>query len=160
MELFEVLNAFCTRRSGSVSDDDKRKYAYMIRRLFSAQFPILCESVNRMDSDPLVTSNLISMVTVRYNGLPSYLTKKITQKKKQESIRTKFDDCVLEKYMEINQCGIREVEEAYDFSPNEIEQALTLIENNFFGGKDKVVIKKKKPSSKSKKITEKDETLF
>ena len=113
MELFEVLNAFCTRQSNSVSDADKRKFAYMIRRLFSAQFPMICESVNRMDSDPLYTANLISLLTVRYNGLPSYLRMKINQKKKKETIRTLYDDCVIDKYMEINECGIREVEEAY-----------------------------------------------
>lgn len=159
MELFEVLNAFCTRRAGAVSDDDKRKYAYMIRRLFSAQFPLLCEYVNRMDSDPLYTATLISMVTARYNGLPPYLRLKISQKKRKESIREKYDDCVVDKYMEINECGIREVEEAYFFNQEEVDKAMDLIKQNFFDNKSKVVISK----SKSKKTTKKkqdDESLF
>lgn len=160
MELFDVLNAFCTRRSGSVSDNDKRKFAYMIRRLFSAQFPLLCESVNRMDSDPLYTANLISMLTVRYNGIPPYLKMKITQKKKQETIRNKYDDCVIEKYMEINECGIREVEEAYEFNPDELTHALDLIKSNFFGGKDKTIVKKTKSTSSKKKKEKEEETLF
>lgn len=155
MELFDVLNAFCTRRSGEVSDDDKRKFAYMIRRLFSAQFPMICETVNRLDSDPLYTANLISFVTVKYNGIPSYLKKKISQKKKQENIRTKYDDCVIDKYMEINECGIREVEEAYFFNKDEVDKALNLIKSNFFDNKNKIVIKKVKPSKK-----EKEEKLF
>lgn len=155
MELFDVLNAFCTRRSGEVSDDDKRKFAYMIRRLFSAQFPMICEAVNRLDSDPLYTANLISFVTVKYNGIPPYLKKKISQKKKQENIRTKYDDCVIDKYMEINECGIREVEEAYFFNKDEVDKALNLIKSNFFDNKDKIVIKKVKPSKK-----EKEEKLF
>lgn len=156
MELFEVLNAFCTRRSGEVSDEDKKKYAYMIRRLFSAQFPMICECVNRMDSDPLYTANLISFVTVRYNGLPPYLKMKISQKKKQETIRTKFDDCVIDKYMEINECGIREVEEAYSFNKEEVEKVLNLIQQNFFDNKSKVIIKKTPKKKKEKK----EETLF
>lgn len=161
MELFEVLNAFCTRRSNAVSDGDKRKYAYMIRRLFSAQFPLVCEAVNRMDSDPLYTANLISLLTTRYNGLPPYLKLKISQKKKKETIRTKYDDCVIDKYMEINECGIREVEEAYDFNPEEVEKALDLLKINFFGGKDKVVIKKTKSKETTKpKKQKKEETLF
>ena len=155
MELFDVLNAFCTRRSGEVSDNDKRKYAYMVRRLFSAQFPMICESVNRMDSDPLYTSNLISFVAVRYNGLPPFLKMKINQKKKQETIRTKFDDCVVDKYMEINECGIRELEEAYFFNKEEVENSLNLIKKNFFGGKDKVVVKKT-----PKRKIEKEDKLF
>lgn len=156
MELFEVLNAFCTRRSSSVSDNDKRKYAYMIRRLFSAQFPIICESVNRMDSDPLYTSNLISMLTVRYNGLPPYLKLKINQKKKKETIRSLYDDCVIDKYMEINECGIREVEEAYYFNRVELENALNIIKKNFFDNKDKVIIRKTKSKSNSKKPSKND----
>lgn len=160
MELFDVLNAFCTRKSGSVSDSDKRKFAYMIRRLFSAQFPMLCESVNRMDSDPLYTSNLISMVATRYNGLPSFLRLKISQKKKKETIRTKYDDCVIDKYMEINQCGIREVEEAYEFGQTELEHALDLIQKNFFENKKSIVVSKVKSKSKSKKKEKEEETLF
>lgn len=158
MELFEVLNAFCTKRANSVTDDDKRKYSYMIRRLFSAQFPILCEYVNRMDSDPLYTANLLSLVTSRYNSLPPYLKLKISQKKRQESIRTKYDDCVIDKYMEINECGIREVEEAYFYNQEEVDKALGLIKQNFFNNKDKVVINKTK-SKKTSKVKE-DETLF
>lgn len=156
MELFEVLNAFCTRRSNTVSDNDKRKFAYMIRRLFSAQFPMICETVNRLDSDPLYTANLISLLTVRYNGLPQYLKMKISQKKKQETIRTKYDDDVLNKYMEINECGIREVEEAYFYNPMELEHALDLIKSNFFDNKSSVIVKKTKPKKKEKE----DEKLF
>ena len=158
MELFDVLNAFCTIQSNNVSDGDKRKFAYMIRRLFSAQFPILCESVNRLDFDPLYTSNLIALLTTRYNGLPPYLKIKISQKKKQETIRTKYDDCVLEKYMDINECGIREVEEAYEFNPDELTKALDLIKSNFFENKSKVIVRKSK--EKSKKIDKVDEKLF
>lgn len=133
----------------------------MIRRLFSAQFPLICESVNRLDSDPLYTANLVSLLTTRYNGLPPYLKMKINQKKKKETIRTLYDDCVIDKYMEINECGIREVEEAYEFNQEEVEKALDLIKVNFFGGKDKVVIKKSKSkTSKKQEKQKKEETLF
>lgn len=159
MELFEVLNAFCTKRSGEVSDADKRKHAYMIRRLFSAQFPMLCECVNRLDSDPLYTSTLIGIVTSRYGSMPPYLKLKISQKKKNESIRENYDDCVIDKYMEINECGIREVEEAYFYGKEELERALDLIKSNFFDNKNKVVISKVK-QPKKKKVKEDDEKLF
>ena len=159
MELFDVLGAFCTRRSGQVSDSDKKKFAYMIRRLFSAQFPTMCESVNRMDSDPLYTANLISMLAARYNGIPPFLKLKIEQKKKKETIRSKYDDCVIDKYMEINECGIREVEEAYFFNSEEIDKAMNLIKVNFFDNKSKVIVKKTKEKSKNKK-EKKEETLF
>ena len=61
--------------------------------------------------------------------------------------------------MEINECGIREVEEAYGFSPDEITEALNLIKKNFFNNKDKVIVKKlsKKEidAEKKRKETEK-----
>jgi hypothetical protein len=85
----------------------------MLRRLFSAQFPIQCELVNRLDSDPLVDAEIIAMLAMRFNGLPAFLKTRIDQKKKKETIRTYYEDDVLNKYMEINECGIREVEEAY-----------------------------------------------
>jgi hypothetical protein len=142
MELYEVLNCYCNRNSGAVSKEDKRKYSYMLRRLFSAQFPIQCELVNRLDSDPLVDAELIALLAMRYNGLPSFLKTRIDQKKKKETIRTFYEDEVLDKYMEINECGIREVEEAYSFNKAELDNALKLIKSNFFNNKEKVLVTK------------------
>jgi hypothetical protein len=158
MELYDVLSAFCSRRSGVVDDTDKRKYAYMIRRLFSAQYPLLCDSLNSLESDPLYTSNILAIVASRYNGLPNFLRMKITQKKKKETIREKYDDCVIDKYMEVNECGIREVEEAYEFNKDEVEQALNLIKMNYFDNKSKVIVKKGSP--KKSKPVKKEEVLF
>ena len=95
MELYEVLNCYCNRNSGAVSKDDKRKFSYMLRRLFSAQFPIQCELVNRLDSDPLVDAEVIALLALRFNGLPNFLKVKIDQKKKKESIRKYYGDDVV-----------------------------------------------------------------
>lgn len=142
MELFEVLNCYCNRNSGAVSKEDKRKYSYMLRRLFSAQFPIQCELINRLDTDPLITSEIVAMLAMRYNGLPNFLKTRIDQKKKKETIRTYYEDDVLNKYMEINECGIREVEEAYGVNKDEVDKALKLIKSNFFNNKEKVLVDK------------------
>lgn len=142
MELFEVLNSYCNRNSGAVSKEDKRKYSYMLRRLFSAQFPQQCELVNRLDSDPLVDAELIALLALRFNGLPTFLKTRIDQKKKKETIRTYYEDEVLNKYMEINECGIREVEEAYAVNKAEVDNALKLIKSNFFNNKEKVLVNK------------------
>jgi len=152
MELYEVLNCYCNRNSGAVSKEDKRKYSYMLRRLFSAQFPIQCELVNRLDSDPLVDAELIALLAMRFNGLPSFLKTRIDQTKKKESIRKFYEDDVLNKYMEINGCGIREVEEAYSINKPELDKALKLIKSNFFNNKEKVIVSKnieKKEEEKS-----------
>ena len=113
MELYEVLNAYCSRSSGAVSKEDKRKYSYMLRRLFSSTYPIQCSLINRIDTDAVSASNIIALLASRYNGLPDFLKIKVDQKKKKETIRKFYEDDVLSKYMEINQCGIREIEEAY-----------------------------------------------
>jgi hypothetical protein len=141
-ELYEVLNCYCNRNSGAVSKEDKRKYSYMLRRLFSAQFPIQCELVNRLDSDPLADAEIIAMLAMRFNGLPNFLKTRIDQKKKKETIRTYYEDDVLNKYMEINECGIREVEEAYEINKTELDNALKLIKSNFFNNKEKVLVQK------------------
>ena len=142
MELYEVLNCYCNRNSGAVSKDDKRKYSYMLRRLFSSQFPIQCELVNRLDSDPLIDAELIALLAMRFNGLPNFLKIRVDQTKKKESIRKFYEDDVLNKYMEINECGIREVEEAYDVNQTELDNALKLIKSNFFNNKEKVIVSK------------------
>lgn len=142
MELFEVLNCYCNRNSGAVSKEDKKKYSYMLRRLFAAQFPIQCELVNRLNSDPLVDAELIALLAMRYNGLPNFLKTRIDQTKKKESIRKFYEDDVLAKYMEINECGIREVEDAYAINKEEMDWALKLIKANFFNNKEKVLVQK------------------
>ena len=141
-ELYEVLNCYCNRNSGAVSKEDKRKYSYMLRRLFAAQFPIQCELINRLDTDPLIASEIVAMLAMRYNGLPNFLKTRIDQKKKKETIRTYYEDDVLNKYMEINECGIREVEEAYGVNKDEVDKALKLIKSNFFNNKEKVLVDK------------------
>jgi hypothetical protein len=155
MELFEVLNCYCNRNSGAVSKEDKRKYSYMLRRLFSAQFPVQCELVNRLDSDPLVDAEIIAMLAMRFNGLPNFLKTRIDQKKKKETIRTYYEDDVLNKYMEINECGIREVEEAYAINKTELDNALKLIKSNFFNNKEKVLVDKN-----TNKESETEKSLF
>ena len=142
MELYEVLNCYCNRNSGAVTKEDKKKYSYMLRRLFAAQFPIQCELVNRLSSDPLVDAELIALLAMRYNGLPAFLKTRIDQTKKKESIRKFYEDDVLAKYMEINECGIREVEEAYEINKTELDNALKLIKSNFFNNKEKVLVQK------------------
>jgi len=154
-ELFEVLNCYCNRNSGAVSKEDKRKYSYMLRRLFSAQFPIQCQLVNGLDSDPLVDAELIALLALRFNGLPAFLKTRIDQKKKKETIRTYYEDNVLNKYMEINECGIREVEEAYAINKLEVDNALKLIKSNFFNNNEKIIINKN-----TNKEEETEKTLF
>ena len=159
MELFEYLQCICNRNSGATTKDDKRKYSFMSRRLFAAQFPIQCNLVNGLDSDPVTDAEVIALLAMRYTGLPQFLKIRVDQTKKKESIRKYYEDCVLNKYMEINECGIREVEEAYEFNPDELDKALKLIKMNFFDNKDKVIVKKSKPKT-SKKTDKKEETLF
>jgi len=154
MELYEVLNLFCHRNSGAVSSADKRKHSFMLKRLFAAQYPIQCNLVNTLDSEPEISSNLVALLATRYTDLPPFLKLKISQKKKKESILSKYEDEVLNKYMQINEIGFRELEEAYMFNEMEVEKALNLIKKNFFENKDKVIVKKveknkneEKPSS-------------
>ena len=154
MELYEVLNCYCNRNSGAVTKEDKRKYSYMLRRLFSAQFPIQCELVNRLDSDPVVDAELVALLAMRFNGLPGFLKTRIDQKKKKENIRTHYEDEVLAKYMEINECGIRELEEAYAIDKGQVDWALKLIKSNFFNNKDKVIVEKNTNKE------EKEDSLF
>lgn len=143
MELFDVLNNYCNRNSSSVSNEDKKKFSYMLRRLFSAQYPIQCELVNRLDTDACCSSNIIALLASRYNGLPNFLKTKIDQRKKKETIRKFFEDDVVSKYMEINECGIREVEEAFEFSADEITKSMKLIKSNYFPkDKDNIIVKK------------------
>lgn len=152
MELYEVLNAYCSRSSSSVSKEDKRRYSYMLRRLFSSMYPIQCSLINNINIDPVCSSNIIALLSTRYNGLPDFLKIRVDQKKKKESIRKYYEDDVLQKYMEINQCGIREVEEAYMFNKSSLDNALKLIKKTFFDNKDKVIV------DKSKKVD--DKSLF
>ena len=148
MELFEVLNNYCNRNSGAVDKSDKIKYSFILKRLFSAQYPIQCELIYKLDSDALCASNIVALLASRYTGLPAFLKVKVDQKKKKETIRKNYDDCVLDKYMEINECGIRELEEAYEVDKKSIDEVLKLIKHNFFENKDTVIVKKNKKEIK------------
>lgn len=151
MEFYEILQCYCNRNSGAVTKEDKKKYSFLLKRLFSANFPIQCEMLNSLDSDPLVDAEMIALIAMRFNGIPDFLKLKIDQRKKKEDIRKFYEDDVLNKYMEINECGIREVIEAYEFDQKDVDNALKLIKLNFFNNKDKVIVEKqtKKEDTKS-----------
>lgn len=154
MEFYEVLQCYCNRNSGAVSKEDKRKYSYLLKRVFSGQFPIQCNLINGLDCDALVGAELVALLAMRYNGIPAFLKKKVDQTKKKESIRKYYEDDVLDKYMEINECGIREVEEAYSLNREELDKSMKLIKSNFFNNKDKVIVNKNKP------VEKKENSLF
>lgn len=50
--------------------------------------------------------------------------------------------------MEINECGIRELEEAYEVDKKSIDEVLKLIKHYFFENKDTVIVKKNKKEIK------------
>ena len=54
--------------------------------------------------------------------------------------------------MDINQCGIREVEEAYIFDKSSLDKALKLIKKTFFDNKDKVIVDKTKKVDEEKSL--------
>ena len=54
--------------------------------------------------------------------------------------------------MEINQCGIREVEEAYMFDKQNLDIALKLIKKTFFDNKDKVIVDRTKKEDNEKSL--------
>jgi hypothetical protein len=54
--------------------------------------------------------------------------------------------------MEINECGIREVEEAYVFDKTSLDKALKLIKKTFFDNKDKVIVDKTKKVDNEKSL--------
>lgn len=151
MEFYEYLKCICNRNSGAVGKDDKRRYSFLVRRLFAAQFPIQCELINRLDSDPLVDAEVVNLLAMRYKGVPQFLKEKVDQTKKKETIRKFYEDDVLNKYMEINGCGIREIEEAFEFDRDSLDFALKLIKSNFFNDKDKVIIRKTEVKPKKEK---------
>ena len=142
MEFYETLQCYCNRNSGAVSKEDKKKYSFLLRRVFASKFPIQCEMLNRLDSDPLVDAEMIALLAMRFNGIPDFLKLRIDQKKKKEDIRKFYEDDVLARYMEINECGIRELTEAYEFDQKSVDTALKLIKSNFFNNKDKVIVNK------------------
>lgn len=155
MEFYEYLNCICNRSGGAVTKEDKRKYAFLSRRLFAAQFPVQCDMLNRRDSDPLVTAEMINLLAFRFNGIPPFLKIRVDQAKKKENIRKYYEDDVLNKYMEINECGIREVQDAYDIDKAGMDKALKLIKATFFNDKEKVIVNKNKDIEEDK-----DESLF
>ena len=83
-------------------------------------------------------------MATRYNGIPNFLKLKVDQKKKKESIRKYFEDDVINKFMEINECGIREVEEMFSIDKDGVMQMMKLIKQTFFDNSDKVIVEKKK----------------
>lgn len=132
MELFDVIRKMNTRHGNEIPDNDKKKHAFMLSRLYSAGFPLQVQILNDINVDAKTSTNMIILLSKRYSNVPGFLKIKVSQKKKQDSIYKLYKDFEINKFCELEECGIREFKELVSINKELVDIRMKEIREQYF----------------------------
>lgn len=142
MELYDMIKCMCTKNSSSIQDADKRKNSFILKRLYSAKYPIACFMLNDLSTDPIISVNILCEISKQFNNVPDFLNLKVSQKKKKSSIYKGFEGNIIDKCCELEQCSVNDLQLAYDMYEDDVKKHLKLVEETFFPKEEKIVKQK------------------
>ena len=139
MELYDIIKCMCTKNSSSIQDTDKRKNSFILKRLYSAKYPIACSLLNDLSTDPIVSVNILCEISKQFNNVPDFLYLNVSQKKNKSSIYKEFAGSIIDKCCEMEQCSVNDLQLAYDMYKDTVKKHLKLVEETFFPKEEKIV---------------------
>jgi len=132
MELFDVIRKINSRKGNEVSNLDKKRHSFMLSRLYAAGFPLQVSVLNNINIDAVTATNMIILLSKRYLNVPSFLKLKVSQKKKQDSIYKLYNTDEINKFCELEECGIREFKELVSIDKELVDNRMTEIREQYF----------------------------
>ncbi len=92
---------------------DKSKNSFMLNRFMSIKFPAQAQLFNMLRTDPVGQAEAWRMVTSKFNRVPGFIYTKVSKKKIQKEWEP--DQQALDFYLQINEIGMREFNEALKY---------------------------------------------
>jgi len=128
MKLFDYIKVLfgTDAQWDKLTNYDKSKNEFMIRRFMSIKFPTQASLFNIMKTDPVGQAECWRMIGSKFNRVPGFIYTKV--KKVPKSTEWKPNQTVVNEYLRINQIGKREFEEALRFFPTETKKSIKTLE--------------------------------
>ena len=120
----------------NLSDYDKGKNAFMTNRLMSAKFPSQANLFNMLRTDPVGQAEAWRMVGNKFNRVPGFIYTKTAKQGKEKKKWIPNHEAV-EMYMNLNEIGEREFNEALKFNFDEIKKSIQILEKQFLNDRAK-----------------------
>lgn len=106
----------------------KSRHQFMVNRFFSIKYPTHANIFNKLGINPAAVVDCWHMVASNYKRTPGWIFTKVRKSEKEKAKEYIPSAEVLEKYLHVNQIGMREYKEAIKFNPIEIKKVLQSLE--------------------------------
>ena len=129
--LFDFINLiFIPYEYNKLSNYQKAKHGFMVNRFMSIQYPMQAAmlSVNKINTAEVIDF-WAKTLRKSYNKTPYWMYIK-TKKAREEKKKTMFvpEDITIKNYCKMYNCSTKEIKEAKQFWPDEMEQELKKLE--------------------------------
>jgi len=133
MELFDFINTIFNKKDQyeDLSYGEKTKHVFMVNRFFSIKYPQQAELFNRMNTPPLGVIESWRLVANSFNRTPGWIFTKTKRAEKQKKKNLNVDPDIIKKYLELNNIGYREFEEALKYEEEKIIKILKSMEKAY-----------------------------
>jgi len=139
MELFEFINVFFNKKNEyeELNYGEKTKHVFMLNRFFSIKYPLQANLFNVMHTPPLGVIESWRLVANSYNRTPGWIYTKTKKVEREKEKNLNIDPDIIKKYMESQQIGYRELDEAFKFGEEGLTKLLKSMEkaHNVFNKK-------------------------
>ena len=139
MELFELTKViFETKNWEDVTIYDKKKYFFIINRMFSCQFPMQVNVLQLRNINPITVMDFwFDFLSKKYNKTPFWMYIKGTKKQQETKEKKTVSGETLKAYSEFYKIERKILQEAIDVFGDKMINEIKLFEKNFLSNDKK-----------------------
>jgi len=128
-KLFDFVRVFFNEPQNykKLTQYQKSRHAFMINRFFSIKYPVQAAIFNKVGMDAAGIIDCWYMVAQQYRKTPGWIFTK-TAKSEKDKKRYMPEDEVLDMYLQINEIGMKEYQDARTFAEEKVVADLKVLE--------------------------------
>lgn len=135
MDLFEVIKAMFEREYYKVTDEDKTKNFFMVRRMLCGAFPYQTNMLNVNYVDPILGMDTLALLTSKYNKVPYWIfgkkgsTKTVKTKPKNVFDRSKYDGNTIQEVLDSLKIDMKDLEMLYQADAKAVDKIISFVDS-------------------------------
>ena len=141
MELFDVIKAIYSNDGLSkITDEDKEKNFFMVRRIIGAMYPMQCQFVNHKDINPVLGFDILVKILRRSRNVPQWIYDSMRGKKPKDILSNYTKDVVDFFYQKL-ELDSKTAQFLVENEPDKVKAMLDIIDSILSNKKPKVTKK-------------------
>ena len=121
MELFEITKRIFENPQSweEVSNYDKKKYFFIVNRMFSIGHPLEVQALQHIKTSPVVVMNVWQrFMTKKYNKTPGWMfTKGVVKNKLEKEVKINLSEEIIRDYCRVYRIDYKSIKDSLKFFP-------------------------------------------